>query len=178
LPTVTLFKSAKTTKQVHALHIESGEEVKGYEIHVGETWVIGHAEPVFRLQGPGSLLGQVLLGGHEKIPVPERTGTHAQPGLALAGASIPSGQIWGTYLHGIFDNDGFRQWFLNQLWAKKFGTGFRDALPASPNRKEHPTRQRREGAYDQLADLIRAHIKQDLFYKILNATDVCEIEKQ
>ena len=37
----------------------------------------------------------------------------------LIGASTLNGKIWGTYLHGIFDADDFRQWFLNQLRKNK-----------------------------------------------------------
>ncbi len=31
------------------------------------------------------------------------------------GAVSPDGRVLGTYLHGIFDNDGFRNAFLNRL---------------------------------------------------------------
>ena len=42
----------------------------------------------------------------------------------LLGASSMDGNVWGTYLHGIFDADEFRHWFLNQLRKNK-------GLPAS-----------------------------------------------
>jgi len=28
-------------------------------------------------------------------------------------------KIWGTYIHGIFDNDGFRTIFLNNIRVRK-----------------------------------------------------------
>ena len=37
----------------------------------------------------------------------------------LLGAATTNGKVWGTYLHGIFDADEFRQWFLNQLRKDK-----------------------------------------------------------
>jgi adenosylcobyric acid synthase len=37
----------------------------------------------------------------------------------LLGASSPDDKIWGTYLHGMFDADEFRNWFLNQLRKDK-----------------------------------------------------------
>lgn len=37
----------------------------------------------------------------------------------LLGASSSDGKAWGTYLHGIFDADEFRNWFLNQLRKNK-----------------------------------------------------------
>ncbi|MDH4199061.1 MAG: cobyric acid synthase [Spirochaetia bacterium] len=38
---------------------------------------------------------------------------------AQAGFSSANGDIWGTYLHGIFDENEFRQWFINRLLKKK-----------------------------------------------------------
>ncbi|HTY20316.1 MAG TPA: hypothetical protein VMC44_01640, partial [Geobacteraceae bacterium] len=35
------------------------------------------------------------------------------------GAVSPDGRVFGTYLHGIFDNDGFRTAFLNRLRKEK-----------------------------------------------------------
>ncbi len=43
-------------------------------------------------------------------------------GLSVAirdGAVSPDGRVFGTYLHGIFDNDSFRQSFLNRIRAQK-----------------------------------------------------------
>jgi len=37
----------------------------------------------------------------------------------LLGASSTDEKVWGTYLHGIFDADEFRLWFLNQLRKNK-----------------------------------------------------------
>ena len=37
----------------------------------------------------------------------------------LIGASSIDGKVWGTYLHGIFDANEFRHWFLNQLRKDK-----------------------------------------------------------
>ncbi len=35
------------------------------------------------------------------------------------GACSEDAMIWGTYLHGIFDGDRFRRWFINELRRKK-----------------------------------------------------------
>ena len=29
------------------------------------------------------------------------------------------GKIWGTYLHGIFDADEFRRWFIDRLRSRR-----------------------------------------------------------
>lgn len=129
IPSVTVFKPSKTTRQVRALHIESGQTIEAYEIHMGETAHTGPTSPVFRLED------------HED------------------GACVRDGQIWGTYLHGIFESAGFRSFFLNSLRSKK---------GMSPKASGSPGSFSRQGAYDRLADVIRTHINRDLFYEILN----------
>lgn len=47
----------------------------------------------------------------------------------LLGASSKDERVWGTYLHGIFDADGFRQWFLNKLRKDK-GLPVTDKAPS------------------------------------------------
>jgi adenosylcobyric acid synthase len=68
------------------------DDLAGYEIHMGET----------RL-GPGSRhFGTVILRSGKGVAVPD-------------GGVSPDGRVFGTYLHGIFDNAVFRNAFLNRL---------------------------------------------------------------
>ena len=135
LNTVTTFDADKTTHQITAIHLETGIEVKGYEIHMGQTNFLQKAEPVFKLTRRGD--GPVFLD---------------------EGGSIREGQIWGTYLHGIFDSNSFRHHFLNQLRSKK----------GIPLKGHASSAQTRTEVYDRLAELVRSNIDQDLFYRILN----------
>ncbi|HYS42794.1 MAG TPA: cobyric acid synthase, partial [Geobacteraceae bacterium] len=73
-----------------------GATLSGYEIHMGETTV-----------GPGSL---------PFATVTSRSGRAVE---IADGAVSPDGRVFGTYLHGIFDNDGFRTAFLNRIRRKK-----------------------------------------------------------
>jgi cobyric acid synthase len=37
----------------------------------------------------------------------------------LTGGRSADGRIWGTYWHGIFDQDEFRRWFIDQSRAPR-----------------------------------------------------------
>lgn len=82
---VTVLAPEKTLTRVSGVHVASNLTVHGYEIHHGQTECVGTC-PVVEL---------------------ERGGTD--------GASSSDGSIWGTYLHGIFDADEFRRWFIDKL---------------------------------------------------------------
>ena len=74
------------------------------------------------------------------------------------GAVDPTGLAWGTYLHGLFDGDGFRLAFLNGL------RGRRGWPPLSAGASVPAWR---EGEYDKLADWIRQSLDMDLLYEIV-----------
>ena len=84
----TSFLPSKHLKEVTTMHLPSGINVKGYEIHHGITT-------------PGN--ENIIMGSADN----------------LLGASSHDGSVWGTYLHGIFDSDSFRLWFLNTLRRRK-----------------------------------------------------------
>jgi adenosylcobyric acid synthase len=64
--------------------------LSGYEIHVGETIYLDRAEPFSRISRAGGV-----------------TSLHDD------GCVAADGRIFGTYLHGLFDQDGFRHAFIN-----------------------------------------------------------------
>ena len=82
----TVLHTDKVTGQVEAdaLFTDGLGRLTGYEIHMGRTEVSGTMRPLLR--------------------VLEHDGTTAHED----GAMTPDGRAWGTYLHGIFENDGFR----------------------------------------------------------------------
>ena len=69
-----------------------------------------------------------------------------------------SGQIVGTYIHGIFDHDGFRRQVINQLRGRK-GLA---ALSVQRN-----VRTEKEKAYDHLADVVRQSLDMDKLAAIM-----------
>ena len=87
----------------------SGENVEGYEIHMGITE-----------RGPGVL------------PVIRVLSQNGRPANSFDGASSPEGSIWGTYFHGLFDTPGFRHGFLKAICTNyKPGENDRDTGNAS-----------------------------------------------
>jgi adenosylcobyric acid synthase len=95
LPSVTVFAEEKITAQVSGVHLASGTEVRGYEIHMGRSDP-SPAAPLLRITERGGLT------------VREFDGAEAQ-----------GGRVWGTYLHGVFDNAGFRRHFVDALRAAR-----------------------------------------------------------
>ena len=89
LPVRTALAKEKTLTRTTALHQESGCEVYGYEIHHG------------------------LTEGGDSLPLLRRA-----DGETL-GAGTADGRIWGTYLHGIFDADAFRRWWIDRLRTRR-----------------------------------------------------------
>ncbi len=130
LPVVTTMAGAKTTTQVQAREPEKpddGSIIEAYEIHMGVTEPQGRGAPAFEII---SRSGQAV--------------------MVADGWVNPDGRIWGTYLHGLFDNDGFRQAFLQELIRTR-----RTTPTASPS---WSFRTFQEAQLDRLADLLRRHL--------------------
>lgn len=85
LPVDTVLQADKTVREVAGRHLATGERVRGYEIHVGESRVDAGA-PAF-----------------------------LQLGSRSDGAVSADGRVAGCYLHGLFAEDGFRRAFLERL---------------------------------------------------------------
>lgn len=109
----------------------------GYEIHMGRSVSLGAAQPLFRI---------VRRGG--------------QAANILDGLSQPDGRVWGTYIHGIFDNDAFRREFLHGL-QRRSG---RSRISLSAN---FSYKQWKEEQYDHLAEHVRRHTDVKRIYRAI-----------
>ena len=69
-----------------------------------------------------------------------------------------SGSVWGVYLHGLFDADHFRRWFIDELRTQK---GY---APVGKIVYSHDL----EPAFDHLADTVRGSLDMDHIYSLLN----------
>ena len=105
-------------------------DASGYEIHMGETK--GRLAPFSRISERNGEGVEVLDGGVD-------------------------GAVFGTYIHGIFDNDAFRRAFLDMLRRKK-------GLSA---RGETSFAAKREEAVARWAALVDASVDIDAIMKIM-----------
>ena len=73
------------------------------------------------------------------------------------GALDRSGRVWGCYLHGIFDSDVYRRWFINRLRREKGLSDFSGQVGCYDL----------EPALDRLAAVLRQHLDMDRIYALL-----------
>jgi adenosylcobyric acid synthase len=113
LPIDTAFVADKALKRAKARFLPEGFALEGYEIHHGRSRPAMPAASG-RTTGAGSAeatrLEACIVGDDGDIL-----------GYRL-------GRVWGSYLHGLFDADGFRRHFLNGLRERR---GLKP-LPANP----------------------------------------------
>jgi adenosylcobyric acid synthase len=137
LDVVTVFQQEKTTRQVKAQVLSNeglleglqGEEVIGYEIHMGQT-IGNNTKPLFLV-----------------------TPKEGQVGYTDGAVD---GFVFGSYLHGLFDNANFRYNFLSKLRQRK-------GLSLTPRQLIFS----REQQYNELAEIVRRSLNLELVYKIL-----------
>jgi len=72
---------------------------------------------------------------------------------------IAAGNVFGTYVHGIFDNDNFRRQFLNAVRLNK-------NLP--PLKSTRNVRAEKQKNYERLAKIVRDSLNMDLLRKIMS----------
>jgi threonine-phosphate decarboxylase len=145
LPTETTFASEKRTVRVSGVSRMVGAEglsVAGYEIHMGRTNFVGEAVRLFAVSDYGV----------------EDTEAHSR----MDGTSTLDGRVWGTYLHGVFHNDELRSWWLNKLRRSK-GLAVRTEIVRFMDR--------REAAFDRLAEHVRGHLDMARIYSILEGKE-------
>ncbi len=123
----TIMAEEKTTLQTCCCHLPSGCMLSGYEIHHGITT----AEGV-----------EALITGQD---------------ARLLGAGSSNGMVWGSYLHGIFDADPFRRWWLDRL-RQRNGWQTDGLIRACYDL---------EPALDRLADCVRGSLDMKAIYRFL-----------
>jgi adenosylcobyric acid synthase len=135
----TSLAKEKTTAQVEATCVFNGVRVRGYEIHHGRTTLQGGAEPAFT--------GVVW---QDVDCLTKQSGTND-------GARTPDGNIWGTTIHGLFENFAFRRAVIDSL---------REAKGLAP-RSDATDVWNLDQEYNKLAELVRAHLDMDAIRALL-----------
>ncbi len=120
----TTFQKEKVTAQVTASPIHTfttSQVLKGYEIHMGvSSGDIG----LFRIKRQGRFCEDILDG------------------------SI-NGNCWGTYIHGIFENDEFRRFIIDSARLKR---------GLKPLSKSIRYADIKDEAIDELAEIVGSHV--------------------
>ncbi len=149
LPMTTEMALEKMTTQVTARLVvpnplDAGDlfPLCGYEIHMGRS----------RFDGAPDIL--------PLFEIVQRNGRDVPKEEAYDGAWADEGRVWGTYIHGIFDNDAFRTRFLAFLAARKG----KDLAPLGTP----PGFSRwKEQQYDLLAEHVRRHCDVERITRIM-----------
>jgi adenosylcobyric acid synthase len=143
LPIVTTMAGEKTTTQVKARFLGLGDEepiVTGYEIHMGLTEPTGEGRAVFRIE---SCLNK--------------------PVSLTDGWARPDFRIWGSYIHGLFDGDEFRQGWLADLRREK---GLEEGGGGN-----YTFERFQEDQFDRLAEVVRGCLDVGFLMEIILGHD-------
>jgi adenosylcobyric acid synthase len=115
----TVMEPEKTVRNVSAHSVAFDTPLSGYEIHLGRT------------TGPDCLRPSAIIDSVED------------------GATSADGKVFGTYMHGLFGADAFRQKFLESLGVKSGGIDYRAEV---------------ERALDELAAHLEKHLDCDAIF--------------
>jgi len=137
LPVETELEADKTTRRMTATVAARagffascvGVNVVGYEIHRGRTTAAAGNPRLF-----------LLADGRDD------------------GATNRDGRVWGTYLHGVFDNPGLRRAWLSSL-------GWR--APSGETAGAEPLEQIVDREIDRIADIVSEHIDRDAVFALV-----------
>lgn len=144
LPISTKMSKDKQTNQAEFIYYNenypTNDKMTGYEIHMGQSRVLDKSMviPLFKM-------------------------INNKDASVIEGYKNLTNTVFGTYLHGVFDNDSLRRTFINKLRLNKNLT----EMPIKFKYKEH-----KEAAYDRLAKIVEANLDMDKLIKIINGKDV------
>ena len=142
LPVRTVMRGDKTVRRATGMaRVTGAPSFSGYEIHMGETVYENTATPFAEIVREG-----------EPQPIAD-------------GAIASSGKHWGTYVHGIFDDDAFRHSFVDSARA---------ACGLAPAQTHVFATAEREARIDRWADHLRQSVDMDLIRGLTSARDFSE----
>ena len=137
LNVITTFEEAKVTTLSEGVDINFNSPIKGYEIHMGRT--------------------EVLEGCLPLIQIHKRNGLNSTQ--TDDGAVNEKHTVFGTYLHGIFDNTDFTRSLLNNIRKARGMKKFNGEIVDYQKYKEEE--------YNKLAKIVRQNLDMEAVYNIL-----------
>jgi len=143
LPCITTYNYEKSTHQVEAAVVASegywgklyGQNVKGYEIHMGQTEVYEEHRCLLQIY--------------------KRSGKWI---ILKDGSLSENGKVFGTHIHGIFDNVNVLLAFINSIRKEK-GLRLLDQTDLNIFYKQQ--------SYDRVAEVVRDSLDMKKLYKIM-----------
>ena len=135
LPVQTTLAPEKTLTRTYGTHSASGRPVHAYEIHHARTEPLSDGLRVALRDSAGGPLGYMRADG----------------------------RVCGTYVHGLFDADEFRRWFIDQLRMDK---------GLEPLERVQ-VRFDLEDALDHLASTVRQAVDMERIYRALGLSGCC-----
>lgn len=113
LDIITILIPDKTTRQITARMVKNigfftAENLEGYEIHLGRTDFLNDNHGIF----------EIIIDGE----------------VIKDGAFNKDFRVWGTYIHGVFNNDSFRNNFLNSLGVEVCELSYKESINRSIDR--------------------------------------------
>lgn len=146
LPVSTVFEEEKTRTRVQGcvgrlkgcFEKLSDKKVSGYEIHMGRTVQKDGAKPFVRLE--------------ESLQKNRKTGAQKEDGCYQE-------TVFGTYLHGIFDEEEFRSTFVQILCERK-GISYQAGQKST-------YQEYKEKQFDKLAEELRNSLDMDKIYQMI-----------
>lgn len=141
----TVFGQKKITTQVEGVISCNGElledldniKISGYEIHMGTTEYESGCIPFIEVNNP-----------------PESSHKY------VGGVMNKEGNVFGTYIHGIFDNMEFTVGFINNIRKRK-------GLDKINYDKSMEFKEYKEMQYDKLANILRSSLDIGKIYEIV-----------
>jgi adenosylcobyric acid synthase len=140
-----VFEKEKVTTRVDASVLSDlsgmlkdlgGTTLEGYEIHMGKSSFGSDIKKAIR----------ITKSNGEKVE-------------QLDGVSNQAGNVFGSYIHGVFDNSGFLRGIVNNIREQK---GL-----SKDNSKTMTFEDYKQGEYDRLADIVRNAVDMDAVYQIM-----------
>ncbi|KFZ26722.1 MAG: Cobyric acid synthase [Candidatus Izimaplasma bacterium HR2] len=123
----TEFYESKNVRQVTATELKTNNKLNGYEIHLGKTNYL--TDNYFSILETGE----------------------------LDGSTYNHNQVIGTYLHGIFHNDKFRNDWLNNIRTKN-NRGIKDIVNTTTKKEE---------SFEKLAKVFEENIDMKFFLNLI-----------